>query len=350
MTMMRFKIVVVLLCAIAWPVTAQLPAPTFDGEDQPYFRNQPDSGKYFFIITGAAASEDIKARFRQWSLSLYDTLNSEYGYAASNLILLLDDGNIPEREAARLSGGSEIESITEHMQLLRSKVKEGDQVTFFLIGHGSSLGNNAKFNIVGPDITGEEFAAMLSDFQQQDVVVINTTSASFEFSRALSAPGRVIVSATRSAAERFDPMFAQFFIEALQSRNGDRDKNNRVSVIEAFTYARLGVDEWYKLQERLPTEHAVLDDNGDGLFSMEPAPTLADGRLAEIAYIDVASAGVQKQSPQAARLLAEIQDLERSVFILRGQKENYLEEDYWNRMEALLIDLARKTGSYNELP
>jgi hypothetical protein len=45
-----------------------------------------------------------------------------------------------------------------------------------------------------------------------------------------------------------------------------------------------------------------------------------------------------------------MQDLERAVFLLRGQKANYLEEDYWTRMETLLIDLARKTGRYNELP
>jgi hypothetical protein len=45
-----------------------------------------------------------------------------------------------------------------------------------------------------------------------------------------------------------------------------------------------------------------------------------------------------------------MQSIEREIFILRNQKVNYLEEDYWKRLEALLIDLATRTRRYNELP
>ena len=341
--------VLLLSAAIMFP-SAHAQQPGVDGEADPWFRNQPDTSKYFFIITGAAASEDIRDRFRRWSFSLYDTLGSDYGYSADKLILLIDDGTVDAGNAARVDGSSRREDIETHIQSLQGKVSPGDQISFFLIGHGSSTGPEAKFNIAGPDISGAEFADLLNGFTQQDIVVINTTSASYDFSTELSARGRVIISATRSRAERFDPVFPEFFIEALTDRKGDRDKNNRVSVLEAFTYARLSVQDWYKQQGRLATEHAVLDDNGDGMFSMEPSPEIADGRLAEIAYFDLLSSGEQKQSPQAQQLLAEIQDLERSVFILRGQKSNYLEDDYWKRLEVLLIDLARKTGRYNELP
>ena len=137
---------------------------------------------------------------------------------------------------------------------------------------------------------------------------------------------------------------------ALAGRNGDRDKNGRVSMLEAFAYANIGVAGWYEEQGRLATEHAVLDDSGDGLFSLEPSPQIADGGLAEIAYLDVPSASEQKRSPEAQQLLVEIQDLERSIFILRGEKANYLEDDYWRQLENLLIELARKTGTYDELP
>jgi len=334
--------------AVLGSVHAQQPG-SIDGEAEPWFRNQPDTGKYFFIITGAAASEEIRDRFRRWSFSLYDTLGRDYGYQADQLILLIDDGNVEDRNAARVDGSSRREDIETQIRSLQARVNQGDQVTFFLIGHGSSTGPEAKFNIAGPDITGADFAALLEGFAQQDVVVMNTTSASYDFSTELSARGRVVISATRSRAERFDPVFAEFLLEALTDRKGDRDKNNRVSMLEAFTYARLSVENWYKQEGRLATEHAVLDDNGDGMFSMEPSPQIADGRLAEIAYVDLLSAGEQNQSPQAQQLLAEIQDLERSVFILRGQKSNYLEDDYWMRLEVLLIDLARKTGRYNEL-
>lgn len=320
-----------------------------DDEDV-FFRNDPGAGKYAVIITGAAASDEIAERFSQWSLALHDILGRDYGYGSDAITLLLGDGAGGERPNPRIDGSSRREDIESALAELAGQVRGGDQVTFILIGHGSSLGEEAKFNIVGPDITGPEFAVMLEQFNQQNVVVINTTSASFGFSAALSARGRVIVSATRTPAERYDPVFGGYLVAALDRKAGDRDKNSRVSVLEAFMYASQSAQAWYRDQGRLPTERAVLDDNGDGVFSIDPTPGAADGGLAEIAYLDTFSAVEEKSSPQARQLLAEMQDLERSVFLLRGQKADHLEAEYWSRMETLLIDLARKTEQYNELP
>jgi len=322
-------------------------AQTTDQEDA-YFRAGPESARHALIITGAAASDEIRARFSQWSNSLHDVLARDYGYSSDTITLLLDDGSAANQNE-RVDGSSRLEDIESAFTRLQQTLSPGDQLIVFLIGHGSSTDAAAKFNIVGPDITGQEFAQLLAPLNQQDIVVINTTSGSFEFSAALAGPGRVILSATRTRAERFDPMFARYLIDALDGRQGDRDKNGRVSVLEAWTFASQSVLGWYSEQGRLPTERAVIDDNGDGNFSLEPAAG-GDGSLAEIAYFDNHSAGPQKTSPEARTLMVEMQDLERAVFLLRGQKANYLDEDYWTRMETLLIDLARKTGRYNELP
>ena len=178
-------------------------------------------------------------------------------------------------------------------------------------------------------------------------MIVNTTSASYGFSAALSSEGRVVISSTRSPSERYDPVFARYFIEALDSRNGDRDKNNRVSMLEAFNYARANVEQWYEQQGRLASEHAGLDDNGDALFSLNPTMNEADGRLAEIAYIDTLQDNSQDLSPAARQLKAHMQEMERAVFILRGRKADFLEADYWQQMEQLLIELARTTGQFN---
>ena len=320
-----------------------------DDEDV-FFRNDPGASKYAVIITGAAASEEIGARFSQWSLALHDILGRDYGYGSDAITLLLGDGAGGERPNPRIDGSSRREDIESALTALAGRANAGDQVTFILIGHGSSLAEEAKFNIVGPDITGPEFAGLLEQFNQQNVVVINTTSASFGFSAALSARGRVVVSATRTPAERYDPVFGGYLVAALDGRAGDRDKNSRLSVLEAFMYASQSAQAWYRDQGRLPTERAVLDDNGDGVFSIDPTPGAVDGGLAEIAYLDTFNAVEEKSSPQARQLLADMQDLERSVFLLRGQKADHLEAEYWSRMETLLIDLARKTEQYNELP
>jgi hypothetical protein len=318
--------------------------------ETPWFRQTADNNKFFIIITGAAASAEIRERFRGWSADLYQSLREDYGYAADRIVLLLDDGVNVGRLGAQVSGSSRIKDVQRSLVGLHSRMAPGDQLTVFMIGHGSGTFGDAKFNNVGPDMTGLDFADMLSLFTAQDIVVINTTSASFEFSRQLSMMGRVIVSATRSPAERFDPVFAGYFIEGMQGHRADLDRNRRVSVLEAFNYATGRVAEWYREQGRLSTENAVLDDTGDGLFSREPGRGQADGLLAEIAYLDVVTAGALKSSPRALQLRSEMQALERDIFILRNQKSNYLEDDYWNRLEALLIDLALTTRDYNALP
>lgn len=337
------------LCLSLLGSVAIAQSPTENNEDA-FFLNSSDAKKYALIITGAAASDEIRERFWQWSLSLHDTLARDYGYTRDTITLLFDDGPDAQDPNFRVDGSSRREDIESNLARLANELASGDQLSIIMIGHGSSTDSAAKFNIVGPDITGEEFAILLQPLNQQDIVIINSTSSGYEFAADLSARGRVVLSATRSRAERYDPMFMRFFIEALDGQKGDRDKNQRVSILEAYLYASQSVLGWYSDQGRLPTERAVIDDNGDGIFSLEPGTGMSDGGLAEIAYLDLSSAGAVKSSAQAQQLYTQMQDLERSIFLLRGQKSNYLEDDYWNRMEALLIELARKTGHYNELP
>jgi hypothetical protein len=266
------------------------------------------------------------------------------------LRMLIDDGSNVGNAASIVTGSSRVEDIEAAIGRIGRNSEPGDQLTLFLFGHGSSTFGDAKFNNVGPDMTGRDLAAMLDVLSGVDIVVFNTTSASFEFSRELSVMGRVVVSATRSAAERYDPLFGGFLVTAVQQKRADIDRNGRVSVLEVFNYASGQIAQWYRDQDRLSTENAVLDDSGDGLFTREPGTGQPDGLLAEIAYLDVISAATQKTSSGALRIAAEMQTIEREIFILRNQKVNYLEEDYWNRLEALLIDLATRTRRYNELP
>ena len=119
-------------------------------------------------------------------------------------------------------------------------------------------------------------------------------------------------------------------------------------MLEAFNYAKSNVEKWYEDQGRLASEHAGLDDNGDALFSLNPTMEETDGRLAEIAYIDTLIDTNEGLTEAAVRLKVSMQDLERSVFILRGHKADFLEADYWQQMEELLVELARTTGRFNE--
>jgi hypothetical protein len=300
--------------------------------------------KYVVILSGAAADEKYARRFRDESLRLFDVLVTHYGYRSDHITLLAGHGDPTE---SKISGPCRQETITASLDNLKTVVQPGDQILFFLIGHGTSNEGGAKFNIVGPDMTGKAFSQMLNAFSDQDIIVVNTTSASHPFCTELSAPGRVIISATRSYAEKYDTVFAGFFTEALENHNADRDKNTRVSMWEAFQYTKQTVEKWYTEQNRLPSEHSALDDNGDALLNTHPDPLENDGRLAQIAYLDVftkdASVVAVKGSvsPAVHELIQKLHQLERSVFLLRNRKRELPSEDYKQLMETLLINLAK---------
>jgi hypothetical protein len=315
-------------------------------ESREYFLAGSDTQKFAIILGGAAADERYQAHFRQLTLKLHEILVRDYGYPDDHVTLLLGRG---DPEALNIAGPCRLETILETIRRLRLKVRPGDQITIFLVGHGTSDDLEAKFVIVGPDITGAQFAGVLRDFIDQDIAVVNTTSSSHPFCAALSGPGRVIICATRSAAEKYDTIFPRFLVEGLENHAADRDKNQRISLFEIFLYAREKVKTWYSDQNRLPTEHPTLNDNGDGDFHTDPDPGRNEGRLAQIAEIDTLAASL----PEAVaddpayetlrKLTARIQGLERSVILLRHQKAEMPDRDYRQQLETLLIDLARTT-------
>ena len=315
-------------------------------QSREYFLARPETQKYAVILGGAGANQNYQAQFQQWAVALHKILVRDYAYPPDHTILLAgrDDPG-----TSNIGDSCRRETILDAMGRLQKKVQPGDQVTIFFIGHGTSDDLDAKFVVTGPDISGAEFAEVLNDFSKQDIVVVNTTSSSHPFCASLSATGRVVVCATRSAAERYDTVFARFLLEALENHTADRDKNQRVSLFELFLFVRERVKSWYIDQNRLPSEHPTLNDNGDGRFHTEPDPARNEGRLAQVAEIDTLAARLPDavaDGPAAEtlrRLTARIQALERSVIMLRHQKAQMSDQDYRQQLEILLIDLALTT-------
>lgn len=333
------------LClSIAMAVLFSAYCPPLLAAEGDHFVDDPTATKYAVILVGAAASQDRASEFSRWALSLRRSLQEDYGYAPENLRTLVGAGN-----GSDIDGPCREDSIRDTFKSLAARIEPGDQFNVFLIGHGTGSGEGAKFNIVGPDLTGTEFEEILSTINTQNIIVVNTTSASYGFSQPLSANGRIIVSATRSSAEKYDTVFPRYFVEALQDHAADRDKNRRVSILEAFVYTKARVDNYFNERGTLPSEHATVDDSGDGVFSVDPDQR-GDGRLAEIAYLDVTSAAATNLSPAAAQLRSQMGNLERDIFLLRANKSSLAESEYWAQLEPLLIELAKVTREFDGLP
>src|SRR5207237_3759134 len=93
---------------------------------------------------------------------------------------------------------------------------------------------------------------------------VNTSSASGAFLPAVAAPGRVVITATKTGGERNETVFPEFFVAAFADPAADRDRNGHVSLAEAFEYAKAKVVQAFQQKGLLLTEHATMDDGGEG--------------------------------------------------------------------------------------
>lgn len=231
---------------------------------------------------------------------------------------------------------------------LEAEAKDGlAELWIVLIGHGTFDGKEAKLNLYGPDLSASELAEWLKPFKRP-LAIIDTTSSSAPFLAKLSAPKRVVISATRSGHEQNYARFGKFLAEALPDPKSDLDKDGQVSLLESFLSAAHRTTEFYKTEGRLATEHALLDDNGDGLgtpadwFSGVLATKRAkdgaspDGPRAHQFHL-VRSAAEQQLSPE----IRERRDqLEVQISVLREKKSKMNEAKYYQELEKLLLQLA----------
>jgi hypothetical protein len=175
-------------------------------------------------------------------------------------------------------------------------------------------------------------------------VFVNTTSSSFQFVPALAGKNRIVIAATDSAAQKYATLFPQYFIEALEEgAKADNDKNGRLSVWEAFSYASQAVKQAFEKQGTLVTERSVIDDNGDGVGQEAASATGTDGVLAKTTFLDPLPSSASG-NPELAALEKRRTTLEAEIEQLRAKKGNMPAGQYEEEFERLAIELARVSG------
>jgi len=218
--------------------------------------------------------------------------------------------------------------------------KADDDFVLILIGHGSFDGSEYKFNLVGPDLTAAEIAAMCDRIPAKRQLIVDTTSASGGAVQALERPGRAVIAATKSGTEKNATVFARYWVEALQDPEADTDKSDSVSAMEAFTYAAKKTAAFYDSQKRLATEHAVFDDIGRG----EPVREPGNGQGAFMSSFTLLRFGTSQQAannPAKRALLAKKEELEQRIDTLKYQKAAMDPDDYKKQLTAALLELAK---------
>ena len=304
-----------LCCAMAFPVAAQ--------------------DTHLLVITGVAGDDEHGAQFHKWAMALGDAAR-RLGVPDAQVAYLSDR---PEQDPARIRGRSTKDNVTKAFADTAARAKPNDEVFVLLIGHGSFDGRVGAFNLPGPDLAVSDYAKLLDKLALQRVVFVNTASSSGAFLQPLAGPGRIIVTATKTGGERNETRFPAYFVEALQGEAADRDRNGRVSMLEAFDYARTKVASSYEQGGHILTEHAVLDDGSEGKLAAMLFLAPRASRAAATATAD----------PALRALLEQRDTLERQVAELRLRKDGMDPARYERELETLLTDLAVKSQAIRAL-
>jgi hypothetical protein len=286
------------------------------------------------VVVGAAGASEYGERFALWA-DRWKKAGARAEAQVSVIGLESGGGGAPDRQ--RLAEA-----------LAREAARSKGELWLVLIGHGTFDGRTAKFNLRGGDVSAEELAAWCKPVRRP-LVVIDAAPASGPFVRALAGPDRVIVTATRSGREHNATRFGGFLSEVIADPAADLDKDGQTSLLEAFLVASKRVEASFADAGLLATEHALLEDNGDGLGTgaalyqgLRPAGKVEggaapDGRRAHQLHL-VPSDPERAMPPELRRRRDE---LELQVLQLRDGRARLSEDEYYRRIDPLLVELAR---------
>jgi len=287
--------------------------------------------RYALIISGATGGSEYVAQYSAWTRALVGVLTGRMKLDRDHITVLSET-----MDPATVSTAA---NVRQQIGALRRTMGRDDLLFIMLIGHGTYDGVDAKFNLVGADLESAQWAELLAGIPGR-VVIVNASSASFPFIERLSGTRRIVITATDGVAQRFDTVFPEFFIKAFTSDAADIDKNDRISIWEAFTAAAGEVRRYYQRRGQLATERALLDDNGDGV-GHEASAESEDGSLASRVYLDEPLPGAPPTDEVLLKLLQKRASVESELEDLKVRRSFLRPAEYQQEFERLMVELAR---------
>jgi hypothetical protein len=232
--------------------------------------------RHALIVVGIAGDEEHRLRFQQTADVWRRWLTEVAGVPNADLTVLCSEDESDE------TGQATAKRITEVVASLTSRVGKDDALWVFLLGHGSQDKRHAWFHLPGPDLNAAEWGGLFAKIQASEQVFWLTHSASGGFIKPMSLPGRIVISACDADGEvnetRFPHVLAEVMDRQLNSDAGEAPTPPASSsVLDLFRSATTQVGNAFEISQLVPTEHALLDDNGDGVGSeLADLPTVAD--------------------------------------------------------------------------
>jgi hypothetical protein len=296
-------------------------------------QEQEQVRSHVLVIVGAAGEEQYAPQFREWSDRW--RVAAEKGNANFEVI------------------GLDAENSTKDRELLQNAFKRlvaeptGAELWIILIGHGTWDGKVAKFNLRGPDVTAAELSDWLAPLTRP-VAIINCASCSSPFMASLAGQNRVVITSTRAGSEHNFSRFGDYLSRSIGDSAADLDKDEQTSLLEAFLAASAGVREFYASESRLATEHALIDDNGDGkgtpsewFSGLRAVKSAKEGALDGLYASQWRLIPSVKEGQLSAEGRKRRDAIEQQLETLRKSKGSQSEDEYVALIEPLLLELAQ---------
>ena len=304
---------------------------------------QAQGNRYALLIGGLGGSPDYTDQFVTHLFETQKALVDRFGFDAQRITIL---GEPAIQDRSFVDEVSNEDNIRSAFARLAQRMQAQDQVMIVLFGHGSYNNEQAYLNIPRRDLSDQDYADLVDTLPAQRIIFINTASASGPFIESLSGRGRIIITATRRGSQRNETQFPQYLVEALQSGAADLDKDGNLSVRELFVYASQQTERFYEDGGHLATEHALMEDSGDGAgHRVEELEAAGEGNLASITLLGRSMAQWANVSPEeqeaVSQILGQRTQFEQQIAELKSRKSSMNEVDYYAELEVLFVRLAR---------
>jgi len=284
----------------------------------PFLSSNASAATRALVIAGLGGNEEYNQAFDEQTRTVVDALET-ITTSADHVVYLQGES------ASRQSVLDTLDAVVQEVNQLKDTDDAVDTFVLFMLGHGNVNRNGWNFNLSGPDFSTPDLVGALAPLNVAKQVIIASTSASGALLRPLGQPGRTIITATKSGGEINAVRFSEYFVEALSTDLADVDRNELLSVEEAFIYANDLTVRYYDEQKLLASEHARFEGADSSSVTLATLGALRDAQ----------------NNPGVAALLDERALLESQFYEVKARKTSLPNSDYYQELEAVLIDIAK---------
>lgn len=216
-----------------------------------------------WIVVSLVDQSFLRAELLETTRTLHRGLQTRMGIEAENITVMVGDEDFSQTLAS-----DEIIATVADKTLVIDSIQssdESDRAWLFWIGYASGT-EGYQFHVAGPDLNGNEISSAIKQMSARTKLVWFLTPCSGVIIEKVSDSNTVIVTATESIDEINGTRMTEELASLLDGTDAidDVDADGRTTVLDWYASACLRLQRTYAANDLILSEHALLDDDGDG--------------------------------------------------------------------------------------